>query len=356
MSEQVPAAERLLDLVIALTHTNHRMTKADIRARVNGYGAANDRTFERMFERDKTALREAGIPLVTVVDDAHGDDIGYRIDLDGYTMPELGLTPEEIGILSVAAQVWQGADLDARARRGLVKLNAVAPGASADLAGHVLRVPPPEASFDALLEAVHRRRLVTFDYRAASSGTTSRRRVEPWRLLVREGAWYLQAWDTARDAERQFRLSRVVGAVTVKDEPARHDVGEPPLDAGEAGVATLLVRPGRGASLRVRARSVEAGTGHDEGWDVLQLPVGDLEDLAGLVAGHTDAVLVREPERLRAAVVARLRAVAMLDGEPAPGSAARAGAAAVTPAPDGEPAPGSAAPASAASGAGGTRG
>jgi proteasome accessory factor B len=40
MGERVDPAERLLDLVIALSHTPHRMTKQQIRATVHGYGAA----------------------------------------------------------------------------------------------------------------------------------------------------------------------------------------------------------------------------------------------------------------------------------------------------------------------------
>lgn len=341
----INAAERLLDLVIALTHTTHRMTRSQIRAGVNGYAQTpNDDAFMRMFERDKETLRELGVPLVTEVDHTHGDDVGYRIDLDGYEMPAIELTPEEIGVLSVAAAVWQGARLDGRARRGLTKLRAVAPEADPSLSGHVLRIPTPEAHFDALLAAISQRRRVTFDYAAAHSGTTARRVVEPWRLLARDGAWYLQAWDTGRDAERLFRLSRVVGRVRT-GEPGTavgHAVGPAP-EPVPAGEASLLVREGRAASLRLRAqaggrgsdRGVDAhvvdGTHDGEataGWDRLTIPMGDLEDLAALVAGHTDAVVVLDPPALREAVLARLRAVAAL--APGAGTPSGAGASSAT--------------------------
>ncbi|WP_284250139.1 helix-turn-helix transcriptional regulator [Litorihabitans aurantiacus] len=328
MSTTVTPAERLLDLVIALTHTEHRMTKADVRRHVNGYShAGNDDAFERMFERDKVTLRELGIPLVTLTDDAHGDDIGYRIDLDGYDLPHVDLTPAEIGVLSVAAQVWDGEHLDLPARRALTKLRAVSPAASGELSGHVLRIPPPSATFDPLLSAIADRAVVTFTYRAATSRAASQRRVEPWRLVVRDGAWYVLGHDLVRDAERLFRLTRITGAVrvgaagsAVHPRSAATDEGAASVDgaSGTTSTARVAVRPERAAQVRLRATSVTTGDGRWAGWDLLALPVGDVEDLAGLLAGHTDAVVVLDPPHLRDAVVSRLRAAAALAGPEAP--------------------------------------
>ncbi|PWD49716.1 WYL domain-containing protein [Serinibacter arcticus] len=320
MSTSVTPAERLLDLVIALTHTEHRMTKQDVRSTVNGYSqASNDDAFERMFERDKVTLRELGIPLVTLTDDAHGDDIGYRIDLDGYDLPRVDLTPAEIGVLSVAAQVWDGAHLDLPARRALTKLRAVAPAASPELSGHVLRIPPPTATFDPLLTAIEDRAAVTFTYRAATSAAPGQRRVEPWRLLVRDGAWYVQGHDLVRDAERLFRLSRITGSVKVgaagsATAPRGGAATGPSDSSARTAPATVAVRPERAAEVRLRARSTTPGAGEWEGWDVLELSLGDVEDLAGLLAGQTDAVVVLDPPPLRDAVLTRLRAVAALTG------------------------------------------
>ncbi|TGO04680.1 putative DeoR-family transcriptional regulator [Serinibacter arcticus] len=325
-------AERLLDLVIALTHTEHRMTKADVRATVNGYSqASNDDAFERMFERDKVTLRELGIPLVTLTDDAHGDDIGYRIDLDGYDLPRVDLSPAEIGVLSVAAQVWDGAHLDLPARRALTKLRAVSPAASGELSGHVLRIPPPSATFDPLLSAIASRAVVTFGYRGATSSAPAQRRVEPWQLVVRDGAWYVLGHDLVRDAERMFRLTRITGAVKVgarggathprvtgtggglgATSRASGSIGRTVGDDGAADVARVAVRPERAGEVRLRALAATPGEAAWSGWDVLELAVGNADDLAGLLAGHTDAVVVLEPPHLREAVVTRLRAAAGL--------------------------------------------
>ena len=129
MAAQIAPAERLLNLVIALVNTAGRMTKEQVRTSVAGYQEApSDDAFERMFERDKDTLRDLGIPILTVTDAGHGDDIGYRVDLDAYALPPLDLTAAELGVLAMAAQVWQDqsrprghharADQAARGRRG----------------------------------------------------------------------------------------------------------------------------------------------------------------------------------------------------------------------------------------------
>ena len=63
--------------------------------------------FERMFERDKETLRELGVPVVTVHGPAHGDDPGYRVDLDAYALPPMDLSAAQLAVLGLAAELWQ---------------------------------------------------------------------------------------------------------------------------------------------------------------------------------------------------------------------------------------------------------
>ncbi|WP_434080658.1 helix-turn-helix transcriptional regulator [Sanguibacter sp. Z1732] len=213
MSARLDAAERLLALVIALSHTTHRMTKGQIRAGVAGYAdARSDESFERMFERDKDTLRSLGVPLVTLTDPTHEDDVGYRIDTTAYALPAVDFTPAEVGVLSLAARVWQDSRLSAQAQRGLTKLRATSASAQALEPALALRVRGPDAAFDELLEAIMARQAVQFDYRAANTGTVARRTVEPWRLFAKDRGWYLVGFDRDRDAQRRFRLSRIAGA------------------------------------------------------------------------------------------------------------------------------------------------
>ncbi|MHB1064171.1 MAG: helix-turn-helix transcriptional regulator [Georgenia sp.] len=368
MAQRVEAAERLLDLVIALTHTVRWMTKREIHERVNGYAdAANEAAFERMFERDKDLLRELGVPLVVEHDPAHEDDVGYRIDSAGYALPPVAFTPAEVGVLSLAAELWQDASLRSFAGRGVTKLRAVGPAPTADTyAGLTVRVAGPEAAFAPLLEAIDARTAVTFTYRAASTGRVTHRRVEPWRLLSRDRGWYVLGRDTERDAPRAFRLSRITGRVRTTGPagafgpPAEIDVEALLAPARpRAGRARLAVLPDRAAALRARAvepagkvpragsavRGAPAGAAahemaadppaigsavgdpHDVGSaqgpltdrDVMLVDYTDVETFAEEVTTYTAAVLVLDPPELRAAVLRRLRAAGALDGEVAHG-------------------------------------
>lgn len=324
------AAERLLDLVIALTHTRRWMTKQDIRTRVNGYAdAASDAAFERMFERDKDLLRDMGVPLIVEHDPAHEDDVGYRVDTSGYTLPPVAFTPAEVGVLSLAAEVWQDATLRSSARRGVTKLRAVgpAPDPAAQL-GLALRVRGPEPAFAPILDAVNGRRVVTFTYRAASTGQVTRRTVQPWRLLSSGRGWYLVGHDVDRDAPRAFRLSRIAGQVRATGPTHAFDVPDEDVDISglvevaspRPGTARVAVLPGRAAALRARAEDVTGAdaTPDSEGpladRDVLEVAYTDVELLAEEIAAYGASVLALDPPELRESVLRRLRAIALLDG------------------------------------------
>ncbi|WP_413450123.1 WYL domain-containing protein [Georgenia phoenicis] len=314
---RVDPAERLLDLLIALRHAPGRLTKADVRASVNGYrDASNDVAFERMFERDKDLLRQLGVPIVTDVDPVHEDAVGYRLDTAGYSLPEVTFTAAEIGVLSLAATVWQDAHLHGSARRGLTKLRAVAAGADPDAhLGVALRVQPAETALGPLLDAIGARQAVTFTYRAASTGAETSRCVQPWRLVSRDRGWYLVGHDVDRGAPRVFRLSRVVGAVRPTGPTGAFEVPEHDAQAILAGSgggrvrAVLAVLPERGAALR--ARAVEE-RGERDGRDVVVVETDDVVSLAAEIASYGPAVLVLDPPELREDVVGRLRAVAAL--------------------------------------------
>lgn len=321
MPAQTPAAERLLNLVIALVNTSGRMTKEQIRASVAGYDPdAGTEAFERMFERDKETLRQLGIPVVTVTSAAHGDDLGYRIDTDAYALPPMDLTAAQLGVLSLAAAFWTDQTLQTDASRALTKLRAVGATSSEtdSIAGLAPRVHAAGPALAPLLDAAHDRQVVTFVYRTASTGEVRRRRVEPWRLVASRGGWYLVGRDQDRDAPRVFRLNRIEGTVTTVGSPRAFTV---PADVDPAALissaqqvdartAWLAVAPDRAGALRARAL-VDAGPPPDvtppPGTDLLAVPYQRTSDLAGEVTGYTDAVVVLAPASLRQAVVARLR-------------------------------------------------
>jgi hypothetical protein len=109
------------------------------------------------------------------------------------------------------------AGLEARLRAGLtLRLNA-----AVDAALTELRQPPEpatapptpaqlEQTIDALREALHRQRPVELTYDTAGHGELNTRTVRPLALEQRDTSWYLRAYCSARQAERTFRLDRIV--------------------------------------------------------------------------------------------------------------------------------------------------
>lgn len=318
MSETLPAAERLLNLVIALVNTTSPMSKEQIRTSVAGYHRTPSvDAFERMFERDKETLRDLGVPVLTVTGAAHGDEQGYRIDPDAYALAPMELSAAQLGVLGLAAQLWQDQSLRVEAGTALTKLRVVgdSPAEADAVLGLAPRMHPAGPALGPLLDATTARQAVAFTYRAASTGQVRGRVVEPWRLIANRGGWYLVGLDRDRGAARVFRLSRIVGAVTVVGEPRAFTVpaGVDPramvesAQEAEARTAWLAVAPGRGGALRARAQDLAGGPQPPPGWDLVAVPFTRASDLADEIVSYTDAVVVLEPESLRESVLRRLR-------------------------------------------------
>ena len=310
-AQRIPAEERQINLLLALRSTARGMTAAEVVATVAGYDGRGGESARRMFERDKTVLCDLGI---TITATARGGKSRYSIAEDDYALPEVALTVGEAAAIDLAASAWRSGALTATARRALTKIRAVVaedPRASAlvdltaDLAGE--EIPP------ALAAAVDERRVVSFDYTSASSGTTRARTVEPHRLRMSEGAWYLDAFDRGAAAPRTFRLARIAGEVAAVSGPGAFP---PPQDDGpEPREALIAVAPGRALQLRSHATALADGDGAPPGWDVLTVPYADRFAFAGSLAALSDAVVVVGPAQLRDDVVAHLAGAAALAPE-----------------------------------------
>jgi predicted DNA-binding transcriptional regulator YafY len=308
--------ERLLNLVIALVSTTRWLTKEQIRRAVPQYdGCESTEAFDRMFERDKEDLRELGVPLVTGTHDAWFDDeLGYRIDRNAYALPAVDLTPSELAVLGLASRVWQQASLAGPAARAMVKLKALGVQTDDDsLVGVEPRVRAAEPAFEPLYAATRDGAPISFRYRKPGADDATERRVEPWALTARGGWWYLVGQDRSRHAPRAFRLSRIegrirrVGAAGTVHPPADLDPGamvRPARGENDTRIARIRVRNGRGTALRLREGAI---TTPGEGWDTLELAIGEAGQLAEQLAGFGPDVVVEVPQDLRQAVIERLR-------------------------------------------------
>ncbi|WP_019813246.1 helix-turn-helix transcriptional regulator, partial [Saccharomonospora saliphila] len=220
-------AERLVNLVLALLSTRQYLSAERIRAIVPGYvEAAGDEAFSRMFERDKTELRDLGIPLETGRNSVFDPVEGYRIARRDYELGDIDLAADEAAAVALAVRLWDSPELTGQAHGALVKLRAA--GVEVDDQSSTLVEPRvhTEPAFSPLLSAVRRGCVVRFDYRRADSPERRARTVEPWGVVSWRARWYLVGHDRDRAAPRCFRLSRIIGAVrTLGPAGCAHRIG-----------------------------------------------------------------------------------------------------------------------------------
>ena len=308
--------ERLLNLVICLLATRRFLTVQQIREAVPGYDADNEEAFRRMFERDKEELRELGVPLETGSNSTWDDEVGYRIARRDYQLPEITLEPDEAAALGLAARLWQSAPLAGATGSALLKLRAAGVETPSGAGALDPRIGATEPAFEACLAGVRDGRVLRFAYRTAGRPGDEQREVEPWGVVSWRGRWYLVGHDRVREATRIFRLSRIVGSVSLTGSPGsvvrpegldlRAMVRRLAEDTGST-TATVRIRTGTCWELRREATAVRPDA---EGWEVVEIGYGDARRFADRVTGYgADAVVLAPPEA-REAVVRRLTALA----------------------------------------------
>ncbi|MGQ0839017.1 helix-turn-helix transcriptional regulator [Actinokineospora sp.] len=318
----VARAERLVNLVLCLLSTRQYLSADRIRGIVPGYAdAPSDDAFFRTFERDKTELRELGIPLEVGRNSAFDTVDGYRIARRDYELGDIDLEPDEAAAVALAVRLWDSPELTGAAHGALLKLRAA--GVDVDQAAPAVvesKVRTSEPAFGPLLAAVQAGQAVSFDYRRPSPAELRSRTLEPWGVVSWRGRWYVVGHDRDRGAPRCFRLSRVVGEVRKIGKPGQvrrpenidllRFVATTGGEPRQSSTVRLWVAAGRGAGLRRRATVVERRDVDGEAGDVLELEVNFPDTAAGWIAGYGADVLVLEPDVLAKSVRERLIAVA----------------------------------------------
>ncbi len=315
-------AERLVNLVLCLLSTRQFLTAERIRSIVPGYAdAPGDDAFFRMFERDKTELRELGVPLETGRRSSFDTADGYRIARQDYELGEIDLEPDEAAAVALAARLWDSPELAAPAQGALVKLRAAGVEVDEDQGRVQPRVRAGEPAFAPLLAAVQAGRAVTFEHRRGGpGGEVALRTVEPWGVVSWRGRWYLLGFDRDRDAPRSFRVSRISepiraigshGAVTVPPgvdlmAMVRRNVDPPAV----VGTARVWVAAGRAHGLRRLGTVVGPRTHAGLAGDELEIELRSNEVVARWLAGHGPDIAVLGPAELAEQVRARWAAAA----------------------------------------------
>ena len=302
-----PAANvRVLELFVELLGAQPGRTKAQLRA-LPGYRGLADDAFETQFQRDKDALRDAGV-LLRIGRGEH-----YSIDRDSLA-PDIEVGATDRALLSLAARAWDRGDVLA------ASIDAKAAASSEEeVSAPVIRLGLTglEAA-TAFARGIRERRVVSFEYPGAWGLT--QRAVEPWALTVQGWALYLWGWDLDRCAQRTFRVSRVRSGVEFLGESGDASVAP----SGSAPRVSSLVSPLVWVRSGSAARSLLLGyeavaeavdeCSPWEGWEPMALEDGELGTWIARLLPVAAAVVVVGPEVLREAMLERLRAAAAWGG------------------------------------------
>jgi predicted DNA-binding transcriptional regulator YafY len=212
---------------------------------------------ERTVRKDVERLRALGYPVTAT----RGSTGGYRLGA-GADVPPLLLDDEEavavaVGLRTATAGALPG--IEEPSLRALAKLERVLPSRLrrrvAALASYTVPVPRDEpgprtdpALLTLLTGLCRDRERLRFDYRTHDGGS-SRRDVEPHRLVSWGTRWYLVAFDVERRAWRTYRVDRITPRTPTGPRFAPR---EPPAD----DLADYVSRRASAAAWRYRARVV----------------------------------------------------------------------------------------------------
>ncbi|MFE3223812.1 helix-turn-helix transcriptional regulator [Nocardia sp. NPDC059228] len=196
---------RLLRL-LSLLQSRRDWTGAELAARLE--------VTPRTIRKDMDRLRELGYPVAA----RPGVDGGYRLGTGG-ALPPLLLDDDEavavaVGLRTAASGSVLG--IEETSLRALTKLQQILPSRLRHRVSafqNALPVPMrgPRVGADTLIAiaaACRDHERLRFDYRT-HSGASSRRVVEPYRLVNHRQRWYLLAWDLDRGDWRTFRADRM---------------------------------------------------------------------------------------------------------------------------------------------------
>lgn len=191
-------------------------------------------------------------------------DDRVHVHLGDYFRRPLRLTHEEALTLLAAGRALTarpGTDPDGTLGRAVQKLSAALGEGAVEAVEVALGEADPEV-LAAVRAGVEQHRQLAIDYYSYGRDEHSRRTVDPYRLMAREGHWYLLARCHTAEGERLFRVDRIRSA-TVEDSTF-----EPPDTAPDASF-----------ELSESPRTVEVVAPAAAAWLATTYPVDEITEL-----------------------------------------------------------------------------
>jgi len=321
------AVERLVNLAFYLAEGREPVSAERIRVDVAGYPADQDaEAFLRMFERDKDALREAGLAIVS------DDGMTYRLDRSATFAAGVELSVAEAAAVRAAGGALLGdpsfpfaSDL----RLALAKIaSAIDTGHVASAARLADEDPKRQGvAVAAIADAAERRKAVTFAY-TNSRGVGAPHTIEPYGLFLHDGRWYAVGRDVAKDEVRTYTVARMSDIQVDQARPRSADF-ERPADFDVASFTRFSFQYGPpaeqfeaeirfDASSAWRAEQLAGGHGtierDDHGGAVWRITARDRGRLLRFVVENGPGLTLAEPAEAAAQLRSGLAEVIRLHG------------------------------------------
>ena len=219
-------------------------------------------------------------------------------------MRDPGLEPDELAALHLAGSAVRMEGVGGA--EALRKLG----GAAGPAPGEHLASVPTDPRLTTLYRAVTGRTTVSFRYRAET------RTVEPWRLDFVRGRWYITGFDQDRGGERNFRLDRIDGDITIGD-PASTDRGDTgagirrqPWELGDEPPQTARLLVDADQAAWAQHHIGEPTETRDDGSIVLEVAVTNEDAFRAFVLTFLEHAEILEPSHLRDAMRDWLQTIA----------------------------------------------
>ncbi|MAT37510.1 MAG: hypothetical protein CL420_05700 [Acidimicrobiaceae bacterium] len=285
--------ERLLNLMAAMVEATRPITRDEIKEKLPaGTYSDNKESFRRTFERDKDELKKIGIPIL--FDEATQ---GYSVETGTSKEQSLNLESDELAALHIAFNLvrFQTTDKD----NPFWKL-----GSHVSSEGEVqpLTEIPLDPTLSVLLGAATERQSVNFTYNEQA------REVQPHRVTFKRGRWYLTGYDLNREANRNFRVSRIKGKVQLGEkasfeppEQIKLELNEFPWRYGEepARTVTMQIEPSQASWIISYLGEESVHKINDDGSVVIQELVCDWKAFRSFALTFLDGAEILAPEKLR---------------------------------------------------------
>jgi proteasome accessory factor B len=221
--------ERLLKLATWILSQGCPVTRADVYTKFPNHYRGKPDTKEKMFQRDKSALKELGFHLET--EEVGGkEQVGYTIEPHTSMLPPIELTSDEAAAswtAGVAALRLSSHPMRSELESALRKLVLGTKGLPPRAAATEELAPEADAASEkllrALVEAWEARTRIQIGYWRISTNEVVVRDVDVYGWARRRGEWIFVGRCHLRKAIRIFYLSRVraLKKLKLKDEGAK---------------------------------------------------------------------------------------------------------------------------------------